>query len=111
MTGGAGADAFRFNTAAEGLDKINDFTVVDDTITVSKAGFGAGLISNTVNAAILANQFTIGSAATSSTHRFIYNNSTEVLFYDADGNGAGTTNQIATLSTGLSLTNADILVV
>jgi Ca2+-binding RTX toxin-like protein len=108
LTGGSGDDRFVFKSTKEGIDNIIDFSVVDDTIEVSKAGFGARL---TANAAITSAQFTIGSAAVDSSDRFIYNNSTGGLFFDVDGIGGTGQVQLATLSTNLVLTNADIFVI
>ncbi|MBD2495351.1 S8 family serine peptidase [Nostoc sp. FACHB-280] len=107
LTGGAGRDRFTFNSPTEGIDRITDFNVVDDTIAVSAAGFGGGLVAG---AAIAASQFIIGTAATTASQRFIYNNTTGGLFFDQDGSGAIAKVQIATLNTGLALTNADIFV-
>ncbi|MBD2480332.1 S8 family serine peptidase, partial [Anabaena sp. FACHB-83] len=107
LTGGLGRDSFNFNSRNEGIDRITDFRVVDDTIFVSASGFGGGLVAG---AAIAANRFVIGAAATTSSQRFIYNNVTGGLFFDADGTGAIARIQFATLSAGLSLTNADIFV-
>lgn len=107
MTGGAGSDRFTFNSRSEGIDRITDFRVVDDTIVVSAAGFGGGLVAGS---AIAANEFRLGSAATLSSHRFLYDQSTGSLFFDQDGTGAIAKTQFATLNTGLALTNADIFV-
>ncbi|MBD2199651.1 MULTISPECIES: matrixin family metalloprotease [Calothrix] len=107
LTGGTGGDRFTFNSSSPGLDRITDFSVVDDTIVVSAAGFGGGLVAG---AAIAASQFVIGSAATTSSHRFIYDRNNGGLFFDRDGTGAIAKIQFATLNTGLSLTNADIFV-
>ncbi|MEH2380015.1 MAG: calcium-binding protein [Nostoc sp.] len=107
LTGGAGGDRFTFDSRSEGIDRITDFSVVDDTIIVSAAGFGGGLVAG---AAIAANKFVIGTAATTSSQRFIYNKGNGFLFFDQDGTGAIAKIQIATLNTGLSLSNADIYV-
>ncbi|MFN6560278.1 MAG: matrixin family metalloprotease [Nostoc sp. ChiSLP01] len=107
LTGGTGTDRFTFNSRTEGTDKITDFSVVDDTIYVSAAGFGGGLVAG---AAIAANRFFIGSAATTSSQRFLYDKGNGSLFFDQDGTGAIAKIQIATLNAGLSLTNADIFV-
>ncbi|MHC5609678.1 MAG: hypothetical protein ACYTXA_01240 [Nostoc sp.] len=74
---------------------------------MSAAGFGGGLVAG---AAIAANKFVIGTAATTSSQRFIYNKGNGFLFFDQDGTGAIAKIQIATLNTGLSLSNADIYV-
>lgn len=43
VTGGAGADTFAFNSLAEGIDTITDFSIAQgDRIQVSAAGFGIG---------------------------------------------------------------------
>lgn len=107
LTGGTGGDRFTFNSSSEGIDRITDFSALDDTIFVSAAGFAGGLV---VGAAIATNQFFIGSAANTSSQRFIYDKGNGSLFFDRDGAGAIGKIQIATLNTGLSLSNADIFV-
>ncbi|PSF37130.1 hypothetical protein C7H19_11875 [Aphanothece hegewaldii CCALA 016] len=107
LYGGDGLDYFVFKSSTEGIDFIDDFTVIDDTIVVFQAGFGNDLIAD---AAITAEQFIIGTAATTATQRFIYNSSSGALLFDADGTGGIAAVQLATLSTGLSLSNADIFV-
>jgi len=107
LTGGIGSDRFTFNSRSEGIDRITDFSVIDDTIFVSASGFGGGLIAG---AAIATNRFAIGIAATTSSQRFIYSTGNGSLFFDQDGIGAIAKIQIATLNTGLSLSNADIVV-
>lgn len=107
LTGGAGKDRFVYHSKNEGVDRIMDFSVVDDVINVSKTGFGAGLNVGTLQA----NQFTIGSSATLGSHRFIYEKTTGKLFFDADGSGAGGKTQIGTLSANLGMTNNDIFVI
>jgi Ca2+-binding RTX toxin-like protein/subtilisin-like proprotein convertase family protein len=108
LTGGAGNDRFTFNSSSEGIDQITDFLVVNDTIDVKSAGFGGGLIAS---AAITAAQFLIGTAATTANQRFIYDSTNGGLFFDQDGTGAIAQLSIATLTTGLAMTNADIFVI
>lgn len=108
LTGNAGKDCFVFTSKTEGKDIITDFSVVDDTIYVSKAGFGGGL---TAGAVVTAAQFRLGAAADDSSDRFIYNKSTGGLFFDIDGKGGIGQVQFATLSTNLALTNNDISVI
>ncbi len=107
LTGQSGQDFFIFNNKTEGIDRITDFNVIDDAIAVSLAGFGGGL---TTNAYLSSNQFKVGTAATASTQKFIYNNSTGALYFDQDGTGLIGQIQIATLNTGLALTHNDIYV-
>jgi Ca2+-binding RTX toxin-like protein len=106
LTGGTGADIFRLNAPTEGLDNIKDFKVAElDIIQVSAAGFAGGLVVGT----LAASQFISGAGITSATNnlqRFIYNTTNGALFYDADGNGLGSSAlQIATL-TGLPAINS-----
>jgi RHS repeat-associated protein len=106
LTGGLGEDIFRFNAPNEGLDNIKDFKVAElDIIQVSASGFAGGLAVGTLTAS----QFISGAGITSasnSSQRFIYNTTNGALFYDADGNGLGSSAlQIATL-TGLPAINS-----
>jgi hypothetical protein len=112
LTGGTGADIFRFNNPSEKLDTIADFKVAEsDKIQVSAAGFGGGLVVGTLTAS----QFISGAgitAANSSSQRFIYNSTNGALFYDADGNGLGSSAvQLATLTGLPAITNSHIAII
>ncbi|MDZ7965447.1 MAG: trypsin-like serine protease [Nostoc sp. DedSLP03] len=106
LTGGIGSDVFTINTPAESIHNITDFSS-DDTIYVSKIGFGGGLSEGILQAT----QFFIGSVAEDSSDRFIYNNNTGGLFFDADGAGSSSQIQIAQLGMGLDMTNTNIFVI
>lgn len=113
LTGGADADTFTFYYTFLIRDfgyvaAITDFSVADDTINISADGFGNDLSSD---AAITLEQFVLGPAAGDASDRFIYNQSTGALFFDSDGIGTTGQVQLAALSTGLSMTNADIFVI
>jgi Ca2+-binding RTX toxin-like protein len=107
LTGGAGADRFFRWRSTTGIDTITDFQVGEDTFRFSASGFGGGLVKG---AAITADQFTLGSGASDSSDRFIYDPGAGNLFFDADGIGSSVQIQIAELSTGLAMTNTNILV-
>lgn len=107
LTGGTGSDVFIINTPSEGIDNITDFSSLDDTIYVSKIGFGGGLSEGILQST----QFFIGSLAQDSSDRFIYNNNTGGLFFDADGIGSSGQIQVAQLAIGLAMTNTDIFVI
>jgi Ca2+-binding RTX toxin-like protein len=107
LTGGAGADRFFRWRSTTGIDTIIDFQVGEDTLYVSARGFGGGLVKGSV---LAADQFTVGSGASDSSSRFIYDQSTGALFFDADGTGSSEQIQIVQLSTGLAMTNTDIFV-
>jgi Ca2+-binding RTX toxin-like protein len=105
LTGGTGRDRFTFTSPNDKSDRITDFSVLDDAIAVSAAGFGGGLVAN------VATQLVIGAAATNANQRFVYDSTNGFLFFDVDGNGGTAQVQIATLSTGLlTMSSADILV-
>ena len=95
LTGGNGKDTFAFSAPiTDGIDTITDFNPLDDLLRVDAAGFGGGLVAGT----LLASQFVLGTAAKTTSDRFIYNQSTGALFFDVDGTGSSSQVQIATLS-------------
>ena len=106
LTGGTNRDFFYFNSLSDGIDRITDFSVIDDTIQVNRSAFRLS-----ANGTILSNQFSIGSSASSASHRFIYNSVTGAFFFDVDGSGSAAQVQLALLNTGLSLTNNDVIAV
>jgi Ca2+-binding RTX toxin-like protein len=108
LTGGQGKDSFYFDHPNQGIDTITDFDVSQDLIKVSGNNFGSGLVAGDT---IDSSQFRIGSAATDTSDRFIYNSSNGALWFDADGNGSIAPIQIATLGTGLEFTQENISVV
>jgi hypothetical protein len=91
LTGGEGNDFFLFNTAigAQNIDTITDF-MSGDQIQLSKAIF-----KTLTNGAVTEAQFYLGTAAHDATDRIIYDQSTGVLLYDADGTGVKAAVQIA----------------
>ncbi|ODH00675.1 hypothetical protein A4S05_03805 [Nostoc sp. KVJ20] len=110
LYGEGGTDTFVFDTFFNegGFNLIRDFDATNELIQVSAAGFGGGLSAGVLKTS----QFTLGESATTSSQRFIYNSTTGALFFDQDGNaGAFTQVQFAELSTGLSLTNNNFVVV
>ena len=110
LWGNAGRDVFVFDMApASGIDRIRDFAVADDWIGISLQSFTgvSGLAGETLDASA----FVRGSAAADAGDRFIYNSSTGALYYDPDGLGGTGQQQIATLSTGLSLTAGKFLLI
>jgi Ca2+-binding RTX toxin-like protein len=109
LTGLGGKDTFVFATAlgAGNVDTVTDFNVADDRFLLSDAIFKALTPGTLAAAAFQAN--TTGLAADASD-RIIYETDTGELYYDADGNGAGSSVLFAKLDIGLSLTNADFAI-
>jgi Ca2+-binding RTX toxin-like protein len=93
LVGGLGQDAYDFNNPNEGLDTILDFTPVDQ-LRISSLGFAGGLTEG-----ILApEKFVLGSSASNSSHRFIYDTLTGNIFFDSDGDGAAAQKHFLTLA-------------
>jgi Ca2+-binding RTX toxin-like protein len=108
LTGGAGSDRFVFQSRNQRVDRITDFNPVNDFILVSARGFGGGLVGGR---ALASSQFRLGSVALDGDDRFIYNQTSGALFFDADGNGTAFARvAIASLTSGVALTSADIFV-
>lgn len=85
LTGRGGSDIFGFAAAGAGTaDTITDFTP-GDFIGLSTAGFGS------VGADLASDEFVVGTQALDGNDYIIYNQSTGQIFYDADGNGTGST--------------------
>jgi Ca2+-binding RTX toxin-like protein len=110
LIGGTGRDSFVFNSSTEGTDTIADFSVADDSIVISKSGFGNNSKLK-VDSFLKSSSFHVGAAAKGKNDRFIYNNVTGALFFDADGRRGGFAQvQIAQLSAGLNMTSQNIYV-
>jgi Ca2+-binding RTX toxin-like protein len=84
-----------------------DFQVGEDLLCFSARGFGADLVKWSV---LDESQFSLGAAATDTSDRFIYDNTTGALFFDVDGTDANQQVQIANLQAGLALNNTDIYI-
>jgi Ca2+-binding RTX toxin-like protein len=113
LNGGAGQDAFVFDTAPVNVlntDFITDFSVADDTIWLDNAVYTALGAPGALAAGAL-RIVTSGFAAGDADDRIIYNQTSGALWYDADGTGAGDAVYFAQLSAGLALTSADFLVI
>jgi trimeric autotransporter adhesin len=112
FAGGAGADHFRFGeTGAQNADVITDFLSGTDKIHLdgnSNPGFGTPGALATGDG-----RFWAAAGATGghdADDRFVYNTTTRQLFYDADGNGTGAAQLIATLQSGATLAATDLVV-
>ena len=129
LTGGAGADEFHFSaddfyaqtrslTSAD-ADTLTDFTPGTDKLVFvafasNSFGFSGLAAARTTNGGLDAGAFLAGAgaaAATSASHRLIYDTTTGVLRYDADGSGAGAAVVVVTLTGAPALSAADINVI
>lgn len=104
LNGGAGSDSFVYLNVGEGGDIIEDFEVGTDNIRLLTLGFGSGLVAGSLPS----NRFIVGTSADSNVQRFVYDDATGDLFFDADGNGSAQQKLIATLSNAPALNFNDI---
>jgi Ca2+-binding RTX toxin-like protein len=110
LFGGAENDIFRFNRSTDGIDKIHDFVFGSDRIEIASAGFGGSSVVG--NAGVLdASMFSLGTSATTSSQRFIYNDASGGLFFDADGIGGTAQVRLAQLVGNPTLTNDSFRIV
>jgi Ca2+-binding RTX toxin-like protein len=87
MTGEAGIDTFVYNALSDGSisEQIGDWQGGVDKLRIDASAFGGGLVAG----ALAANQLVIGTAANQAFGQFLYNAGNGVLYWDADGTGAG----------------------
>ncbi|MEH1950820.1 MAG: tandem-95 repeat protein, partial [Nostoc sp.] len=110
LTGGTGQDSFNLTgTRTGGYDTIADFTLGEDTILISKAEFGLVQSQNTT---LDSGLFRLGTTAITASDRFMYDQTTGNLFFDADGTGkAAQVLQIAQFSNQVALSSANITII
>lgn len=127
LTGGAGADKFVFGKVHEmvvtgsattvqtyvdtafnltGVDTITDFTRGSDKLELNDDQYAA-LMGGITNANVKANAT---GTATDANDYLVFNTTTKMLNYDADGNGAGAAVNIAIL-TGVTTLNASDFII
>jgi Ca2+-binding RTX toxin-like protein len=109
LVGGNGSDIIRFDAVlgASNVDVVEGFVCGSDKLQLSRGVFTAFTSQGAVNA----DQFTIGTSATSAAHRLVYNSGTGAVFYDADGVGGAAQVQFATVSRYLPLKATDFALI
>ncbi len=110
MIGGIGQDSFNLTgSRTGGYDTIADFTLGDDTIFISQIEFRLNQSQNTT---LNSGLFRLGTNAITQSDRFIYDQTTRKLFFDADGVDSKLAQvQIAQFSNQVALTSANITVI
>jgi Ca2+-binding RTX toxin-like protein len=109
LNGGGGQDAFLLSqSGAANADLLADFSTAWDSIRLDAGVFSAlGAEGRFASGDV---RFFAGTAAHDADDRIIFNSATGQVFYDADGNGAGAAQLIATLGAGRSMVAADLWV-
>lgn len=102
LTSGTGNDTFRFDRAGEGngVDRIRNFVVGSDRLEFRTSD---GYAANST--------LTFGSEAEGTGPQGIYDITTGMLYYDADGEGGDDAILIAQFDRGVNLTGNDIAVI
>jgi len=94
LTGGDGNDRFVFDTSlgSSNVDTIKDFVTGTDKIVLSAKVF-TKFSGSSAGTAITAGNLVVGAGTTAkasdSNDYLIYDTGTDLLYYDADGNGSG----------------------
>lgn len=111
LNGGAGQDKFLFNVAPgiNNADTITGYSAAEDTITLENAVFAKFTLTGVVNASNFVAK--ANPVAADANDYLLYNTTTGILSYDANGNAAGAAVQVATLAGAPALTAADFLIV
>lgn len=107
LVGQGGADTFVFDRdlGPDNIDFVFDFVTGQDTLLLRSSIFtalSAGALS--------ASAFHLGTEATETSHRVIYDQATGTVIYDADGSGAGLAQHFLDMQEGTVLLVEDILV-
>ncbi|HWI36811.1 MAG TPA: calcium-binding protein, partial [Burkholderiales bacterium] len=109
VRGGSGQDSIAFHEfGAANADILSDFDAGWDNIQLDASAFTAIGAAGRMSSGDA--RFFSGTAAHDADDRIIYNQATGQLFYDADGNGAGAAQLIATISNHSALSATDLWV-
>ena len=107
LTGGIMGDLFVFSTAASSAnrDEITDFRSGTDTIALKASVFAA------LGPTLDGGEFIAAAAAQEADDRLIWDAASRILFYDADGNGAGLAQAICRLNPAATLAFTDLALI
>ena len=112
LWGGAGPDTFIFReNGSANADVIGDWTSGSDEFALDNAAMGA----LGADGDFVAGDARFWASSTGTAHdandRVIYNINTRSLYYDADGDGSGAAQLIATVQAGATVVATDISVI
>jgi Ca2+-binding RTX toxin-like protein len=113
LAGGNGFDVFRYALPTHGTDRVNDYLVAQDTIEISAAGFGGGLVAGMAidePDRFVANTTGLATSA-AGTGQFIYETDTLTLWFDADGMGGAVARALLTFASAPANFNGNEIVV
>jgi Ca2+-binding RTX toxin-like protein len=106
LTGGAGKDWFVFTSKlAADADHVLDYSVKDDTVILDHIA-----MRSLPTGTLAAGSFRLGTVAKDGDDFILYDKAKGKLFYDADANGVGKAQLIATFDNHAKLTHSEISV-
>ena len=111
LTGGTGSDTFVFGPplaiTSSKADKIEDFAA-EDWLGIYAADYGLTEGNGLAGGALDASYFVNGPRATAIDHgQFVFNSTSALLMWDADGTGAGAAVPVAAFAAGAVVTAND----
>jgi Ca2+-binding RTX toxin-like protein len=94
-----------------GVDTLADFSVAEDKIALETSAFGFAPVTydawgSPVNGALAASAFRLGTSATTTAQRIVYDQASGAIYFDADGLGGKAQVQFAKVNPGTALTAA-----
>ncbi|MBF0614982.1 MAG: calcium-binding protein [Magnetococcales bacterium] len=108
LTGGTGADRFKYSQPSHGGDTITDFSASSgDRLEFVSANFGRLTVGPLASSRLVSNS---SGKATTTGQRFIFNTSTRVLSYDADGS-TGTVAPVVVATLNVSSLSASAILI
>src|SRR5438128_1878052 len=112
LSGGADKDSYAFReSGAQNADTVANFATAWDNIQLDAAGFGAiGAAGRFATGDVRFYAAAGASGGHDADDRVVYNTSTGQLYYDADGNGSGAAQLIATFQAAPGIAASDITV-
>jgi VCBS repeat-containing protein len=111
LTGGGGNDTFVFDTHLDGqnnIDYIADFTAGQDKIVLQNSVFSALEKEGKLSSAYF--QANSAGSASDKDDYLLYNTTSGLLLYDADGSGNGVAVEFASMTTKPELTAKDFVI-
>jgi phosphodiesterase/alkaline phosphatase D-like protein/Ca2+-binding RTX toxin-like protein len=110
LNGGSGQNTFFYSSPYfAGVDEIQGFSVVNDTLAISASGFGGGLMSG-VSLVAETNFFSGTTPAATTVPAFLYDTDDQILSWDTNGSVADGVLSIAHFNTAVALTADDFAI-
>jgi Ca2+-binding RTX toxin-like protein len=113
LSGGLGRDTFVFNSklSSANIDKITDFSAIDDVMHLENTGIFTALGSARGTLSSVKFWASTTGKAHDTNDRILYNTRTGELFYDPDGTGRQAAVEFANLTNKVKITAADFVII